>query len=152
MIEQERMRSGRMWLGTGWSPDLVVQCGALSLPPDSSQGSEHQAAVGRRWGEGSPLSSPSCLAQGASEPLGQPCRAHSVLPLSLPGPCATFRYGPASCQGAQRSLRGRGWGWQAAGHGHSGWGGAAAAGRAGGTAPHPGAPPAGACAWSPAEA
>ena len=46
MIEQERMRSGRMWLGTGWSPDLVVQCGALSLPPDSSQGSEHQAAAG----------------------------------------------------------------------------------------------------------
>ena len=76
MIEQERMRSGRMWLGTGWSPDPVVQCGALSLPPDSSQGSEHQAAVGRRWGEGSPLSAPSCLARGASEPRGQPCRAH----------------------------------------------------------------------------
>lgn len=27
-----------MWLGTGWSPDLVVQCGALSLPPDSNKG------------------------------------------------------------------------------------------------------------------
>lgn len=74
--EQERMRSGRMWLGTGWSPDLVVQCGALSLLPDSSQGSEHQAAAGEMGWGGSPLKRnrvwPRCLYR----PRGQPCLSH----------------------------------------------------------------------------
>lgn len=50
--------------------------------------------------------------------LGSP--AFLCLLVFLPGPCATFLYGPASHQGAQRPLRGQDWGWQAVGHGHSG--------------------------------
>lgn len=65
-------------MGTGWSPDLVVQCGALSLLLTLAKGVNTKQQAGR-WGEGSPLAC-SCLARGASEPRG------AALPLSLNPP------------------------------------------------------------------
>lgn len=61
MIEQEKMRSGKMSLGTGWSPDLVVTAWSSPWPLTPAKEAKTQQQRGDGVGN-SPLSSPSLLA------------------------------------------------------------------------------------------